>query len=549
MAAPPFSDLQIISQLSSGSRWWGSTIAYAFPKTASNIYGGAGERVGFSPLNSTQIAAAELALVTWDDLIRPDFLASVNSASDVELGYTTTGIDYAHAYTPNIGSVWFSSLYPSLRTPTLGKSGFETYIHELGHAIGLEHMGNYNGAGLSTPSSWQDSMVYTVMSYYGPNSSLGGEGEVAWADWIGLDGVAYSPQTPMVNDVMAIQSIYGQESTREDNTVYGFGSTITDRMASIYDFSQNLNPILCIYDSNGIDTLNVSGWSAPSIVDLMAGPDHFSSGNGMTHNIQIARGVLIENAVTGAGNDQITGNEVANTLRGQAGNDTINGGAGNDTINGGAGNDTINGGEGSDTLLFSGRQLQYHVDYDINSGQYTLQDQAGTDGLDRVTAVEWAQFSDASVELPFLVSSAVYRFYNTAKGVHFYTGSATEAQIVKQSLPDFSLEGIVFHKSDASESDIVDVYRFYNKVQNAHFYTADSYEAEYIRTNLANFRDEGIAFQAHQQNGFGLSPLYRFYNTQTGTHFYTASSTERDHVIATLTGVMNYENVAFYVEV
>ena len=93
------------------------------------------------------------------------------------------------------------------------------------------------------------------------------------------------------------------------------------------------------------------------------------------------------------------------------------------------------------------------------------------------------------------------------------------------------------------------MYRFYNKVQNAHFYTEDSYEAEYIRTNLANFRDEGIAFQAHQQNGFGLSPLYRFYNTQTGTHFYTASSTERDHVIATLTGVMNYENVAFYVEV
>ena len=46
------------------------------------------------------------------------------------------------------------------------------------------------------------------------------------------DGKLYSPQTPMVNDVMAIQAIYGAETTtRTGDTVYGFGSNVTGAMA------------------------------------------------------------------------------------------------------------------------------------------------------------------------------------------------------------------------------------------------------------------------------------------------------------------------------
>jgi Ca2+-binding RTX toxin-like protein len=50
-------------------------------------------------------------------------------------------------------------------------------------------------------------------------------------------------------------------------------------------------------------------------------------------------------------NDLITGNELANTLDGQGGDDTLSGGAGDDTLNGGAGNDMLYGGAGFDTLL------------------------------------------------------------------------------------------------------------------------------------------------------------------------------------------------------
>ena len=548
MAKNIFTDSQVIDQLTSGSRWYGSNVTYGFPKAASNIYGGAGEKTGFSPLDSTQITAAELAILAWDDLIQTDFLPSTTSYSDVEFGNTTSGIEYAHAYTPNLGSVWFSALYDSLRTPIVGDTGFETYIHELGHAIGLDHMGNYNGTEISSPSSWQDSLVYTIMSYFGPNTSLGGEGRVAWADWTGLDGVDYLPQTPMINDVMAIQSFYGLESIREDNTTYGFASSIRGKAAALYDFSRNENPILCIYDSNGIDTLDLSGWQAPSIVDLIGGPDHFSSGNGMTRNIQIARGVVIENAVTGTGNDQITGNAAANLLRGNAGQDTINGLAGNDSLSGGAGNDTVNGGDGIDSISFSGKRSNYDFSYDIVDKRYIVEDKVGTDGVDVVSAVELAKFSDMSSELPFLVSSVVYRFYNTETGVHFYTGSSSEARTVKQSSENFVFEDIVFNTATGRGANVVDIYRFYNTHTGSHFYTASPKEADYVRSTLKEFKEDGVAFQAYTQGAEGLSPLYRFYNTYTGTHFYTASSAEKDQVMATLTGTMSYDGVAFYVD-
>ncbi|CAN7188230.1 M10 family metallopeptidase C-terminal domain-containing protein [Rhizobium leguminosarum] len=52
----------------------------------------------------------------------------------------------------------------------------------------------------------------------------------------------------------------------------------------------------------------------------------------------------------GTGDFAGTGNGLANTITGGAGNDMLNGGAGTDTITGAAGNDTLNGGAGNDTL-------------------------------------------------------------------------------------------------------------------------------------------------------------------------------------------------------
>ena len=365
---------QVLNQLNSGSLWSGNTITYSFPTSATNMYTGGGEAGGFKPLSNVQITMAEYALTGWDDLIAPTFVEGTGK-TNIEIANTTTGIDYAHAYFPNTGSVWFNSDYGDVRNPVIGDYGYGTFIHEFGHAMGLDHMGNYNGNGSWEPSSYQDSTVLSIMSYFGPDHH-DGEGKVMWADWV-KNGTTYSAQTPMLNDVMAIQAMYGADTTtRTGTTVYGFNSNISGNAGKIFDFDVNGNPIVCIYDASGNDTLDLSGFSTKSTISLVAGT--FSDCNDMTNNISIAYSATIENAVGGSANDTITGNDVGNVLTG------------------GRGNDTINGGAGSDVAVFSGAYADYTV-VSNGSGSYTVTDNAGNDGKDSLTSIELLRFADQDV--------------------------------------------------------------------------------------------------------------------------------------------------------
>ncbi len=58
----------------------------------------------------------------------------------------------------------------------------------------------------------------------------------------------------------------------------------------------------------------------------------------------------IEDVISGAGADTITGDDQDNFIYGQGGNDTLTGGAGDDVFFGGDGTDIINGGDGDDVL-------------------------------------------------------------------------------------------------------------------------------------------------------------------------------------------------------
>ncbi|MBI5275371.1 MAG: M10 family metallopeptidase C-terminal domain-containing protein [Burkholderiales bacterium] len=413
MPLESWSDSQIRNQLDYNEgadeyEWSGNTITFAFPTSAAAMFAfdesndpDLSELVGFSPvLDAAMQNLLRIALQLWDDLIAPNFseitnVASLNDAfdADIEIGFTDTAIEFAHAYFPDAGSLWLSSDYNdpddvnNLLAAPVGSYGFSTYVHELGHALGLDHPGDYSQGG---PFYYQDSTVYTILSYYGPG--LSGSEEVADADWTNGDGV-HEVQTPQLHDIMTIQSMYGASTTtRTGATTYGFNSNITGLVSAVFDFSINENPIVTIFDSGGTDTLDLSGWTNNSQITLLSG--EFSSGNGMTNNIAIAMSATIENAVGGGGNDEIVGNSSANQLTGGAGNDNIQGGTGNDTLTGGAGNDYMNGEAGTDLVVLGADYSTYTITRNQQNGAWTLV--SASTGTDTVLGVESFQFTDGT---------------------------------------------------------------------------------------------------------------------------------------------------------
>jgi serralysin len=150
---------------------------------------------------------------------------------------------------------------------------------------------------------------------------------------------------PLLHDIAAIQSLYGANPTAfAGDTVYGFSSN-TDR--PWFTAANSSSPLVfAVWDASGSDTFNFSGYNTAQRIDL--NPGSFSDVGGMTGNVSIAEGALIENADGGLGADVIIGNSVANFIRGMDGADNISGGGGNDDLNGNIGADTVNGDDGDD---------------------------------------------------------------------------------------------------------------------------------------------------------------------------------------------------------
>jgi hypothetical protein len=393
--------------LRSGSLWnlsGNQQLSYSYYSgVVPYTYAGSGPDGNLVALNTTQQADHDVVMQKWDDVVNFEFEkvyeTSASNVGEIRVAYTSSGPagSAAYAYYPNGGAsggdTWYMSSVSSNNSFSPGDYGMLTALHEIGHAIGLKHPFQ-TSAGAGPLLNSNDNPRYSVMTYTQNDKNL------IWNITASGGSVSASasivrPVTPMLYDVAFAQENYGVEaSTRSTDTSYTFTSAP--------------EVLQTIVDGGGTDTMDLTGITRGSVVDLT--PGSFSSvglwsiadqksaakaanpghdawfdtlyGAGYTsqlyqwdNNVAIAHSATIENAIGGSGDDQVTGNTVANEIWGMSGSDAINGGG------------------GSDTAGFRGA----YADYTLGavSATFTVQDNtAGRDGTDTLTSVEFLKFSD-----------------------------------------------------------------------------------------------------------------------------------------------------------
>jgi len=303
----------------------------------------------------------------YSEIIDINFVEVADSAeSQVRIVYSD-GPDYAYSRLPENPRGGVVHLNPNSEADPFnsfanepGSYGYATLIHEIGHALGLDHPGNYNGS--DPPSDLgsenfldpaHDNVAHTVMSYNGD-----GQQEQGLPD----------PSTLMSLDIEALQSMYGANTTtRAGDTTYPLAPNDLDHQ------------LQTIWDGGGNDTIDASALPISNYFFDLASEGRMTRQDFLTNRVftginerdqqsysvlgsgwVVGVGADLENLIGTSGNDTILGNDLPNVLMGLTGNDSIDGGAENDTLFGHQGNDSLygddsNNGKVGDDLIYGGQ--------------------------------------------------------------------------------------------------------------------------------------------------------------------------------------------------
>ncbi|MDD7911550.1 M10 family metallopeptidase C-terminal domain-containing protein [Pseudovibrio exalbescens] len=354
------------SQSQSSDQWWVNDQTPDNPYGKSEDYEAYLDYLGALPRSLTPEIAAQTLVINVSELNdHPDYKAAAIGALNMWSAVTPLTFEivddvpfdpetqWMEIVSPEFGEANDGSAYSSNRFISVGQRFhdtepnktdlggyvFDTFIHELGHEFGLNHPGlyNYSGPGgvqinyLNNATWTYDRQQYSVMSYF---------------DGIDVGETSrWSATTPLMADIEATirrffsevdengTRTFEQIDLNTGNNTYGFNSTEYGYELTSSGMQHDIG--FTIHDTGGIDTIDFSGSTAGTILDLRAG--QFSSVNGHSNNVSIFAGhnedqseYYIENGIGSAYDDILIGNDGNNTLDGRGGADKMAGGKGDD---------------------------------------------------------------------------------------------------------------------------------------------------------------------------------------------------------------------------
>ncbi|WP_080996621.1 M10 family metallopeptidase C-terminal domain-containing protein, partial [Pseudomonas corrugata] len=293
-----------------------TSLTYSFMTTNSyfsRFYSDFNEYQSGYVLDPAQKTAIVSALAEWSSVANIKFTEvneSFINVGDLRFGgYGDMDTDTAAwGYFPGrsaaAGDVWIGSVTND-PNPVQGSYDYLTFMHEIGHALGLKHPFSQGLTNSTVLATQYDDVRYTIMSY--------------------TNAYSYEPTTPMLLDIAAIQRLYGA------NTQWQTGN-------NTYSWATDQSVFETIWDAGGNDTIDASNQAEAVRINLNEGQfskigQAFldSDQKAFNEGLAIAYGAKIENAVGSANDDTLIGNALGNVLNGLAGKDTMIGGAGNDT--------------------------------------------------------------------------------------------------------------------------------------------------------------------------------------------------------------------------